>query len=87
MRIFYLAGDERRAAERDFLALRARHEAALAAFRGRDWNEARAGFDVCRTLAGGALAGLYDAYADQITTLRDDSPGDDWDGSTRSASA
>ena len=86
MRLFYLAGDERRAAEGDFLALRDRHEAALAAFRGRDWDEARAGFDACRTLAGGALAGLYDVYADQVATLRDDPPGDDWDGSIRGAS-
>ena len=86
MRLFYLAGDGQRAAEGDFLALRDRHEAALAAFRGRDWDEARAGFDACRTLAGGALDGLYDVYADQVATLRDAPPGDDWDGSIRSAS-
>ena len=74
MRIFYLAGDERRAAEPEFVALRERHDRALSALRGRDWEEARTGFDACRALAGGALDALYDGYLAEVAKLRVDSP-------------
>lgn len=80
MRMFFLAGDERRAAEPDFTALRERHDGALAAFRGRDWGEARAGFDACRALAGGELDALYDGYVGEAAKLRDHPPGPEWDG-------
>jgi len=75
MRIFFLAGDERRAEEAAFLALRSRHDEALAAFRARDWEEARTGFEACRVLAGGELDALYDAFAAEVAALRDHPPG------------
>ena len=45
MRMFFLAGGERWAEEAAFQALRTRHDEALAAFRVRDWEGARAGFE------------------------------------------
>lgn len=75
MRMFFLAGDERRAAEPDFMALRERHETALAAFREREWEEARCGFEACRTLAGDGLAALYDRYLERVAARRDEPAG------------
>ena len=75
LRIFHLVGDERLATEREFAALQARHDAALAAFHGRDWNEARLGFDTCRRMAGGSLDALYEAYAEQIASFHTSRPG------------
>lgn len=83
VRVFYLAGDEERAREPGFTVLRAQHDAALAAGRGRDWEAAKTGFDACRALSGGELDALYDAYAERVATLRRGTAGAGWDEAVR----
>lgn len=83
VRIFALVGDEARATERGFTDLQARHDAALAAYRQRDWVAAGRLFARCRDMADGALDRLYDMYEARLAALRADPPGEDWDGVRR----
>ena len=85
VRIFALIGDERRAAEPGFDALRARHDDALAAYRRRDWAAAERLFGTCASLAEGTLDRLYAMYAERLDGLRADPPEEGWDGVWRAA--
>jgi adenylate cyclase len=62
---------------------RDRFEAALAAYRGRDWEAARAGFEAClQDPEGDPPAQVFLARLDQLAA---DPPGEDWDGVWRPA--
>ena len=78
--IYCLVGDERRAADRDFLTLRARHDATLTAYRRQNWDEAEAGFEDCRKLSAGELEDLYSTYIVRLEVLRAYPPDEGWDG-------
>jgi adenylate cyclase len=60
------------------------HDAALAAYRARRWNEARDGFARCRELEP-SLAALYHLYALRIAEHERDPPPDEWAGETIAA--
>ena len=83
VRIFALVGDETRAGEREFTDLQARHDAALRAYRRRDWTAAARLFTACRELTDGTLDHLYGMYGARLAALRADPPGEDWDGVRR----
>ncbi len=80
VRILTALGDESIAASAEFQALRARHQALLAAYRGCDWAGAEAALAACRRLAPGNLIGLYDLYARRLAEYRQTPPPADWDG-------
>lgn len=54
------------------------HENALALYRARRFEEARKAFAVLRESTGNAV--LYDMYMERCRTLRENPPGEDWDG-------
>lgn len=83
VRIFALVGDEEHATERGFTDLQARHDAALAAYRRRDWVAAERLFARCRDMTDGTLDHLYGMYEARLAALRADPPGKDWDGVRR----
>jgi hypothetical protein len=57
---------------------RDRFEAALTAYRGRDWPSARAGFQACAEGPGGdPPARVFLARLDRLAV---DPPAEDWDG-------
>ncbi len=85
-RIFTLAGDEATAGTGWFKELRTNHDAALAAYRARQWDEADARLAVCRKTATAQtglvteLCGFYTVLAERIATFRTHPPAVDWDG-------
>ena len=83
VRIFALVGDEALATERGFTNLQTRHDAALAAYRRRDWVAATRLFKACQELTDGTLDRLYGMYEARLAALRADPPGEDWDGVRR----
>ncbi|MSP89290.1 MAG: adenylate/guanylate cyclase domain-containing protein [Alphaproteobacteria bacterium] len=86
VRIFTLAGDETRANTADFAALKAAHDAMLAAYRAQDWDQADARLGEAQNLVRGRsrgegrIDGLYDLYAERIADFRANPPGPDWGG-------
>ena len=60
------------------LARRDRFEAALGAYRARDWAAARAGFEALAQEPGGDPPARV--FLDRLDQLAADPPGDDWDG-------
>lgn len=79
--VFALLGDESLATTSEFTALRARHDAMLAAYREREWVAAR----LCLTgLTGQAaqfgLTPLYSLYGERIAELSSEPLRTDWDG-------
>jgi adenylate cyclase len=59
-------------------ARRDRFEAALEAYRARDWTRAQAGFEACAQDPGGDPPA--EVFLDRLERLVADPPGDDWDG-------
>jgi adenylate cyclase len=64
-------------------ARRDQFEAALRAYRARDWVAARAGFESCAKAPGDPPAQVF---LERLERLAADPPGDDWDGVWRPAS-
>jgi adenylate cyclase len=60
------------------LARRERFEAALAAYRTRDWPAARAGFEACAEVPEGDPPAQV--FLERLHHLAAEPPGDDWDG-------
>ena len=79
VRVFALMGDAGMARSDSFQRLAARHDEMLAAYRGQDWDAARAALAACRLLQP-ALAVLYDLYAARIDLYERDPPRAGWDG-------
>jgi len=84
--IHCLVGDEQSAADPGFVTLRTQHDAAFAAYRRQEWDEAEAGFEDCRMLSAGDLEDLYSTYIVRLEVLRAYPPGEDWDGIFRAPS-
>ncbi len=86
VRIFTLAGDPAVAATSWFKDLRAKHNAALAAYRAQRWDEAEAHIAECLNITEAQsglvneLAGFYDVLRERIADFRENPPGADWDG-------
>ena len=79
--VFALLGDEEFAATPDFAAFRAEHEAMLADYRERRWDEAEARLVERREAAAQfAVSKLYDTYLGWVRGYRVEPPPDDWDG-------
>jgi len=80
VRIYALLGDESRRKSEDFVKLKTAHMALLAAYRSRRFDEAERLLAAARALDGGALAKVYDLYADRIHAFQMVPPPADWDG-------
>jgi len=86
VRIFTLAGDPAVATTSWFKDLRAKHNAALAAYRAQRWDEAEAHIAECLNITEAQsglvneLAGFYDVLRERIADFRENPPGADWDG-------
>ncbi|HML14721.1 MAG TPA: adenylate/guanylate cyclase domain-containing protein [Xanthobacteraceae bacterium] len=78
--IFALLGDETVEATSAFAALKADHDAMLAAYRGRRWAEALERLEACRAQAPETLQAFYTLYEERIAGFRADPPPADWDG-------
>ena len=80
--VWGLLGDETLADDDEFGVLAAEHEAMLAAFRSRNWAEARSRVEAAAPLAERFhLAALHRLYRDRIAAFEAAPPADDWDGS------
>jgi adenylate cyclase len=79
VKIYTLHGDRTVAEAPVFQALRAKHEAMLAAYRQQDWAGARAWLGECRPLDP-RLADFYDIYEERLDYFEQNPPGADWDG-------
>ncbi|MBT5083341.1 MAG: CHASE2 domain-containing protein [Rhodospirillaceae bacterium] len=79
VKIYGLMGMEDLANTEAFITLHARHEAMLAAYRNRKWDEARRLIDECAAL-NDALEYLYDTYKRRIGVYETDPPPENWDG-------
>jgi len=79
--IFALLGDEASLGQAGFARLAKAHTAMLQAYRAQQWDQALA------ALAGGraeyeayAVTGLHDLFVQRIASLRQQPPGEGWDG-------
>ena len=80
-RIFALLGDEALAADSAFLALVARHEPMLAAYRTGNWQAAAEHLEYLKNNAESfGLTQLYALYSERLAGLSNNPPPDDWDG-------
>lgn len=83
VRIYALLGDEALAGDPRFKSLAAKHEAMLAAYRGRRWDEADRLRGECESESaalGLDLKKLYHLYEERVAECRAEPPGPDWDG-------
>jgi adenylate cyclase len=80
--IFALLGDGKLCQTDAFRNCVTLHKSMLAAYRQQQWQEAENLIAQCRQASRGigALAGLYDMYADRIATFRTSPPPADWNG-------
>ena len=79
VRLYALLGDEAVAASEAFLAFSASHQAFLALYAKGDFGGAQAMLAVLRAQAPAGLDGLYDLYAERLSTLLAHPP-ETWDG-------
>jgi adenylate cyclase len=79
-RIFFVLGDESVAVTAAFTALETAHDAMIGAYRGRNWAEALARLETCRTQAPEILQLLYHLYEERIMNFDQSPPPLDWDG-------
>lgn len=83
VRIFTLLGDEKMAAGEGFAALKRDFLAMLAAYRGQQFDTARALLAACRTHAAEAglgIGGLFDLYQERMEEYTANPPPAAWDG-------
>ncbi len=78
--IYALLGDEREAVDPAFSALSVTHDAMLAAYRGRNWAEARRHLEASRTAAPEMMEKFYALYDKRIAAFESEPPPSDWDG-------
>jgi adenylate cyclase len=79
VRIYALLGDGRVAETAAFAALKADHDAMLAAYRERRWQEALDHVEVCRAQAPPLMLGCYALYEKRCADCAADPPPADWD--------
>lgn len=80
VRLHALMGDETLAGSHAFHDLAARHEAFLSLYRHGAFADASAALQGLRQTAPPQLVGLYSLYAERLSALLADPPGDGWDG-------
>ena len=82
VRIFALLGEPEMRDRPEFGVLDERHQSMLAAYRGRQWQQARQLVAECRELdtLNGDLTGLYDLYERRLDDFEANPPGPDWTG-------
>ncbi|MGE3335990.1 MAG: CHASE2 domain-containing protein [Rhodospirillaceae bacterium] len=86
VRIFTLVGDIPVKTQAWFSDLKREHDAALAAYRTQQWDEAERRMDAARAIVRQQsglvteMLAFYDIIAERITEFRVESPGPDWDG-------
>ncbi len=80
VRIFALMGDEATARTTAFIELNKKHNAMLAAYRARQWDDADKQLEACQALGEKELIQIYDLYAKRINDFRAHPPPEDWDG-------
>jgi adenylate cyclase len=81
VRVFTLMGDESMGGDDGFKRLAAAHDAMLAAYRRRDWEQARGHIALCRPLAEPfELGPLYNLYDWRVAAFSLAPPPADWDG-------
>ena len=84
--VFGLLGAPDYRESEDFAALKSQHDAFIAAYRSRDWDEAEAMIEGCESLADGKLGDLYQLYRKRIARNRILPPPEGWDGSAAAES-
>lgn len=82
VRVYTLVGDADFAMMESFRAWSAAHAGMIAAWRGRQWQEAAALVAQCRKHAAGKLESYYALALERIAAMEKDDPGPDWDGVT-----
>ncbi len=76
-----LLGDEAMEASEDFQRLRSTHLAMLEAYRAQDWDVALSALERGKALYESfEIPGLHALFAERIAGLREDPPGEGWDG-------
>jgi adenylate cyclase len=80
VRIFFLLGDDSVASTAAFRALAAVHDAMIASYRRRQWDEALSQLDTSRSQAPEVLQYFYQLYEERIRELRLSPPPIEWDG-------
>jgi class 3 adenylate cyclase len=78
--IYALVGDGRMAENPAFTALATTHDAMLAAYRTRNWAEARRQLETSRAGAPELMQKFYALYEKRIATFEAEPPSVDWDG-------
>jgi adenylate cyclase len=79
VRIYALLGESDMRERPEFKELGERHQSMLAAYRGREWQEARELVAECRKLNSG-LNQLYDLYDQRLSDFEANPPGSEWEG-------
>ena len=82
LHIYGLMGDAQRAKDPDFIRLRDCHDAMLAAFRSRRFDDAERLLGETHAAGGPGLAALYKGYAERIAEFKAVPPPPDWNGSS-----
>lgn len=80
VRIFTMYGDAKTALTPEFVALKASHDAMLAAYRGGAFDEALAALEQCRAAGGPGMDAYYQIFAERIAEYKKHRPADGWDG-------
>ena len=78
--IHALVGDEAVAGNPAFVALKAKHEAMLVAYRRCDWAEATRLIELCRAEAPELMQKFYTLYEERIADYQAEPPPEAWDG-------
>jgi len=80
VRIFALLGDETMSGNPTFSALKADHDALIAAYRAKDWARARQALEASRAEAPEMLQAFYGVYEERLADFEKAPPPADWDG-------
>ncbi len=80
VRVFTIVGVAEKAASSEFQKFTRHHEAMLAAYRERRWDDAQNELVTCRAYGEDVLTGLYEIYEERIIIYKQTPPPEDWDG-------
>ena len=80
VRVFALLGDETRAKEPAFLAIKTRHEAMIGAFRTKRFDEVDAALSELMPKGDDQLRALWAVYKRRVADFKIAPPPEDWDG-------
>ncbi|WP_148260458.1 adenylate/guanylate cyclase domain-containing protein [Micavibrio aeruginosavorus] len=80
VRIFTLVGDEAYAKTPDFMTWMTAHQSMLDLYRAADFDGAEQALTQARSASHARLDAYYDMFLARIRTLKNNRPGDGWDG-------